>query len=77
MLALYLDKNFVNEDGIIEPKFVVLFALEIPRSEFTYVNAMNKIVELNDKFNFDWIAIDRGYGSNRFKSTFAVLGRDI
>lgn len=62
MLALYLNRDFVNADGIKEAKFVVAFALEIPRSEFTYINAMNKIVELNDMFNFDWIGIDRGNG---------------
>lgn len=65
MLALYLDKNFVNEFGQVEPKFIVLFALEVPRSEFTYANAINKIVELNDIFDFDWIAIDRGYGNKQ------------
>lgn len=51
-----------NADGNIQPMFKVLFNIEIPRSEFTYTNAVNKIVELNDVYHFDWIAIDRGYG---------------
>ena len=62
MVAMYLDKDHVNINGDVEPKFKVLFRLEIPRTEFTYVNAVNKIVELNDIIDFDWIAVDRGYG---------------
>ena len=42
--------------------FRILFRIEIARAEFTYVNAMNKIIELNDEYKFEWIAIDRGYG---------------
>lgn len=67
MVALTLDKLYMNSDGIVEPKFKVLFRVEIPRSKFTYVNAINKIVELNDKFDFDWIAVDRGYGETNIE----------
>ena len=67
MVALYLDKEHRNKDGVFEPKFKVLFSLEIPKTEFTYVNAVNKIVELNDIFDFDWIAIDRGYGETQLE----------
>lgn len=62
MVGLYVDKFHKNKDGQYEPKFKTLFAIEIPRSEFTYVNAVNKIIELNELFEFDWIALDRGYG---------------
>lgn len=62
MVGLYLDKEHMNEDGYNEPKFKTFFRVEIPRTEFTYVNAVNKVVELNDMFDFDWIAVDRGYG---------------
>ena len=41
--------------------------MEIPKSSFTYVNAVNKIVELNDIYNFDWIAVDRGYGETQIE----------
>lgn len=51
-----------NADGQIDPKFKVMFRIEIPRSEFTYTNAVNKIIELNEIYQFDWIAVDRGYG---------------
>lgn len=62
MVAIELDKLYVNEFGVHEPKFKVLFRIEIPKSSFTYVNAVNKIVELNEIYDFDWIAVDRGYG---------------
>lgn len=67
MVALELDRYHINKDGKLEPKFKVMFRIEIPRSEFTYVNAINKIVELNDIYNFDWIAIDRGYGETQLE----------
>lgn len=51
-----------DADGNIVPMFRMLFRIEIPRSDFTYVNAMNKIIELNQEYKFDWITIDRGYG---------------
>ncbi|MEG1870573.1 MAG: hypothetical protein RR192_01080 [Peptostreptococcaceae bacterium] len=67
MVALELDKFHVNEHGKHEPKFKVIFRIEIPRSNFTYVNAINKIVELNDAYDFDWIAVDRGYGETQIE----------
>lgn len=45
-----------------EKRFEVLFRIDIPRTEYTLTNAMNKLIELNDVFEFDHIAIDRGYG---------------
>ena len=67
MVAMQLDKYFVNEDGDIEPKYKVLFRTEIPRSQFTYTNAVNRIIELNDVFDFDWIAVDKGYGETQIE----------
>lgn len=67
MACIELDKFYRNEHGIIEPKFKVLFRVEIPRSEFTYINAVNKIIELNDTYDFDWIALDRGYGETQIE----------
>lgn len=61
-VCVQLDKNFKNQNGIIEPKFKILFRTEIARGQFTYTNAVNKIIELNDAFDFDWIAVDKGYG---------------
>lgn len=62
-----LDKFHINEAGEIEPKFKVLFRVEIPRSEFTYVNAINKIIALNEIYDFDHIAVDRGYGETQIE----------
>lgn len=62
MVCMEFDRFHQDQDGRIVPVFKMLFRIEIARSEFTYVNAMNKIIELNDEYKFDWIAIDRGYG---------------
>lgn len=61
-VCMQLDKLFINTEGQMEPKFKILFRTEIPRTQFTYTNAVNRIIELNDIFDFDWIAVDRGYG---------------
>lgn len=62
MVCIEFDRFHQMENGAIVPMFKILFRVEIARSEFTYVNAMNKIIELNDTYKFDWIGIDRGYG---------------
>lgn len=62
MVALELDRLHMNKSGNVEPIFKILFRVEIPRSQFTYINAVNRIVELNDLWKFDHIAVDRGYG---------------
>lgn len=62
MVCMEFDRFHQDTDGRIVPLFKMLFRIEIARSDFTYVNAMNKIIELNDEYKFDWIAIDRGYG---------------
>lgn len=62
MVCMEFDRFHQDKDGRIVPLFKMLFRIEIARSDFTYVNAMNKIIELNDEYKFDWIAIDRGYG---------------
>lgn len=67
MACMELDKFHINEAGEIEPKFKVLFRVEIPRSEFTYVNAINKIIALNEIYDFDHIAVDRGYGETQIE----------
>ena len=56
------DRFHQDSEGRVVPIFKMMFRIEIARSEFTYVNAMNKIIELNEEYNFDWIAVDRGYG---------------
>ena len=67
MVAVELDTFHKNENGVIDPKFKVLFRIEIPRSQFTYKNALDRIIQLNDDFDFDWIAIDRGYGEKTYR----------
>ena len=43
-------------------KFKVFKRVEVPRSEYTYDNAVNKIVELNQIYNPSYIYVDRGSG---------------
>ncbi|MBA4293908.1 hypothetical protein C0431_13175 [bacterium] len=43
-------------------KFRVEGRWEIPRSEFTFDNAVKKIIELNDIFDYDAIYVDAGSG---------------
>ena len=62
MVCMEFGRFHQDAEGRIVPIFKMLFRVEIARSEFTYINAMNKIIELNDEYKFDWIAIDRGYG---------------
>lgn len=62
MVCMEFDRFHQDQDGRVVPVFKMLFRIEIARSEFTYINAMNKIVALNEEYKFDWIAIDRGYG---------------
>ncbi len=70
MVCMEFDIFHQDEDARVVPIFKMLFRIEIARSEFTYVNAMNKVIELNDEYKFDWIAIDRGYGK-----IIAVIGK--
>lgn len=62
MVCMEFDKFHQDHEGRMVPLFKMLFRIEVPRSDFTYVNAMNKIIELNEEYQFDWIGIDRGYG---------------
>jgi replicative DNA helicase len=65
MVCMQLDKLHRDAEGRLMPMFKVLFRVEIPKSDFTYTNAVNRIIELNDEYDFDWIAVDRGYGETQ------------
>lgn len=43
-------------------KFKVLKRYEMPKAEYSYDNAVNKIIELNSIYNPSWIYCDRGSG---------------
>lgn len=43
-------------------KFRIINRTEIPKSEYTYDNAVNKIVDLNEIYQPSWIYVDRGAG---------------
>jgi len=54
----------ITDYDVIRQKFKVIKRVEVPRSEYSYDSAVNKIVELNDIFNPSWIFCDRGSGEN-------------
>ena len=43
-------------------KFRVTRRIEVPKSEYSYDNAVNLIVDLNRIYNPSWIYVDRGAG---------------
>lgn len=67
MVCVEYDRFHQDENGHVEPCFKILFREEIARSEFTYTNAMNRVIELNREYKFDWIAVDRGYGETQLE----------
>lgn len=52
----------VLEFDTILNKFKVLKRYEMPKAEYSYDNAVNKIIELNEIYNPSWIYCDRGSG---------------
>lgn len=41
--------------------------VEIPRTEFTYDVAVKKIIELNERFDYDYIYVDAGHGESQIE----------
>lgn len=52
----------ILEYDVIIKKFKVIKRVEVPRSEYSYDNAINMIVELNDIYNPSFIYCDAGSG---------------
>ena len=50
------------EDERFRNKVRVVYREEIPKSEYTLTNGVNRIVELNESFHPKHIYVDRGYG---------------
>lgn len=46
-------------------KFKVIKRVEVPRGEYSYDNAVNMVVEINEIYNPAWIYCDRGSGRKR------------
>lgn len=43
-------------------KFMVLRRIEIPRGDFTFDNAVNKLIEIDEIYDPDYFYIDAGSG---------------
>jgi replicative DNA helicase len=54
----------VNSSGR-KGMFRIIGRFEIERSDFTLTNAVDKIIEINQAFNPDYIYVDRGYGETQ------------
>jgi hypothetical protein len=55
--------EYIDEYGIFAP-FV---RSEIPRTEFTYDNAIKNIIRLNSIYEFDYIYVDAGHGESQIE----------
>jgi replicative DNA helicase len=55
--------QFIESSGM----FVPFVRVEIPKHEFTYTNAVEMIIKLNNEFNFDWIFADAGHGEKQIE----------
>jgi replicative DNA helicase len=49
-----------------EKRFRVVYRTEVPRGEFAYDNAVNKIIELNEIFDPNFIYVDAGSGEQTY-----------
>lgn len=54
-------------------KFVPFHAEEVPRTQFTLDNAVNRIMELDALHNYDYIVVDRGYGEYQVERLSKLL----
>lgn len=55
--------NMVIVEFDVEQKlYKPILRVEIPRSKFTFDNAVNKIISLNETYDLDYIYVDRGQG---------------
>lgn len=56
-------------------KFKVIKRIEVPRGEYSYDNAINMIVELNEIYNPSWIYCDRGAGEYQIER-LQLIGKE-
>jgi hypothetical protein len=72
MRTIGVDWDKYNKDGhgpticVLEAvgpyRYRLIYKEEIPQSDFSLTNAVNRVIELNEVFRPEWIYIDRGYG---------------
>lgn len=58
-------ENHSNEH--LRNKLRVYYREEVPKGEYTLLNAVQRIIDLNAIFNPRWIYVDRGYGEAQFE----------
>ena len=68
IVIVKFDRNFVDKFGNSGPKFRVIKREEIEQSEFTFDNAVKKIIEMNKKYKPDFIYCDRGHGEYQIET---------
>jgi replicative DNA helicase len=67
----------VSEYDEEEGRVRVLERVEIPSTEFTFDNAVNRIVKLHEFWRPDNIYVDRGYGEYQVEVLKKKIGKDI
>ena len=61
------DPTHTNANGLIEPVFRLLFREEMPRTQFTYTQSVERIIQLNKDYDPEYIVVDRGYGETQIE----------
>jgi len=67
----------VSEFNPTENKIQLIDRIEIEPSEFIFDNAVNKIVELNEKYKPNYIYVDRGYGEYQVETLQKKIGKKV
>lgn len=58
----------IMDYDVITQKFKVIKRVEVPRGEYSYDNAVNLIIELNEIYNPSWIYCDAGAGEYQIET---------
>lgn len=67
-MGLCYDKDDKDENGDNSPIFKVIFREEISKSKYTLNGAVEKLIELNEIFDFNHVVLDRGMGEAQLET---------
>jgi hypothetical protein len=62
-------------EAVSDKDYRVVYREEIPQSQFTLTNAVNRVIELNELFQPEWLYVDRGYGDAQLE-TLQLYGKN-
>lgn len=67
----------VSEFNPEHQKIQIIDRVEIEPSEFTFDNAVNKIIDLNNRYKPNYIYVDRGHGEYQTETLQKKLGKKV